>query len=397
MGRLIVVSNRLPLSIRKTRDGRWRSEATSGGLQSAMAPILQARGGVWIGWPGYGPRTSDPQWDEHVARWRTEYGYAAVDLPSDLARKFYQGYANQTLWPLFHSFTTRFDYDADLWAAYVAANRRFRDAVLEELQPGDTVWIHDYHLMLLPRMLREVAPDTRIGFFLHIPFPASELLRILPRRDEVLRGLLGADLVAFQTHGDLPALPRQPAAPAGHAEPMDRVLSQGHATRLEALPIGIAPEELAGILENDAPTKEALADLRARYQGQRILLAVDRLDYTKGIPQRLRAFRKLLASAPKLRGKVTLIQVAVPSREKIPEYERLRAEVSGLVGDVNGEYGQTDWTPVVYMRRGIRRSELVALYAAADVGWVTPAARRHEPRGQGIRRLSSRRRTARCS
>jgi len=372
MGRLIVVSNRLPLSIRKTRDGGWRSEPTSGGLQSAMAPILQRRGGVWIGWPGYGPRTSDEQWNDHVARWKKDHGYVAVDLPSDLARKFYQGYANQTLWPLFHSFTTRFDYDADLWAAYVAANRRFRDAVLEELEPGDTVWIHDYHLMLLPRMLREVAPDTRIGFFLHIPFPASELLRILPRRDEVLRGLLGADLVAFQTHGDLQHFRASLLRLLGMPSQMERVLTQGHSTRLEALPISIAPEEFTDILENDEATKKALADLRTQYQGQRILLAVDRLDYTKGIPQRLRAFRKLLAGAPKLRGKVTLIQVAVPSREKIPEYERLREEVSGLVGDVNGEYGQTNWTPVVFMRRGITRSELVALYAAADVGWVTP-------------------------
>ena len=371
-GRLLVVSNRLPLSIRKSKDGHWRSEPTSGGLQSAMAPILQRRGGVWIGWPGYGPRSREKGWDEQVERWRKERGYVAVDLPSDLARKFYQGYANQTLWPLFHSFTTRFDYDADLWAAYVAANRRFRDAVLEELEPGDTVWVHDYHLMLLPRMLREVAPETRIGFFLHIPFPASELLRILPRRDEVLRGLLGADLVAFQTHGDLQHFRASLLRLLGMPSQMDRVVSQGHSTRLDALPISIAPEELTGLLENDEATKKALADLRARYRGQRILLAVDRLDYTKGIPQRLRAFRKLLTGAPKLRGKVTLIQVAVPSREKIPEYEQLRHEVSALVGDVNGEFGQTDWTPIVFMRRGITRSELVALYAAADVGWVTP-------------------------
>jgi trehalose 6-phosphate synthase/phosphatase len=371
-GRLLVVSNRLPLSVRKSRDGRWRSERTSGGLQSAMAPILERRGGVWIGWPGYGPRTSDEGWNDQIARWKRDHGYVAVDLPSDLARKYYEGYANQTLWPLFHSFSTRFDYDADLWAAYVTANRRFRDAVLEALAPGDTVWIHDYHLMLLPRMLREVAPETRIGFFLHIPFPASELLRILPRRDEVLRGLLGADLVAFQTHADLQHFRASLLRLIGMPSQMDRVVAQGHSTRLDALPISIAPDEFTDVLDHDEPTKKALAELRGRYQGQRILLAVDRLDYTKGIPQRLRAFRKLLAGAPKLRGKVTLVQVAVPSREKIPEYERLRHEVSDLVGEVNGEFGQTDWTPIVYLRRGIARSELVALYAAADVGWVTP-------------------------
>ncbi len=371
-GRLIVVSNRLPLSVKKLRDGRWRSEPSSGGLQTAMAPILKRRGGVWIGWPGYGPRTSDEGWDEQIKKWKRNHGYVAVDLPADLARKFYEGYANQTLWPLFHSFSTRFDYDAETWAAYVTANRRFRDAVLEQLAPGDTIWIHDYHLMLLPRMLREVAPETRIGFFLHIPFPASELLRILPRRDEVLRGLLGADLLAFQTHADLQHFRASLLRLIGLPSQMDRVVAQGHSTRLEALPISIDPAEFTDVLEHDEPTKKALAELRARYQGQRILLAVDRLDYTKGIPQRLRAFRKLLAGAPKLRGKVTLVQVAVPSRERIPEYERLRHEVSDLVGEVNGEFGQTDWTPIVYMRRGISRSELVALYAAADVGWVTP-------------------------
>jgi trehalose 6-phosphate synthase/phosphatase len=371
-GRLLVVSNRLPLSIKKLRDGRWRSEPTSGGLQSAMGPILERRGGLWIGWPGYGPRTTDEGWNHQLERWRSERGYVAVDLPADLARKFYEGYANQTLWPLFHSFSTRFDYEAELWAAYVTANRRFRDAVLEQLAPGDTVWIHDYHLMLLPRMLREVAPETRIGFFLHIPFPASELLRILPRRDEVLRGLLGADLIAFQTHADLQHFRASLLRLVGLPSQMDRVVAQGHSTRLEALPISIAPAEFTDLLDHDQPTRTALADLRARFEGKQILLAVDRLDYTKGIPQRLRAFRKLLASAPRLRGKVTLVQVAVPSRERIPEYERLRHEVSDLVGEVNGEFGQTDWTPIVYMRRGISRSELVALYAAADVGWVTP-------------------------
>jgi trehalose 6-phosphate synthase/phosphatase len=371
-GRLLVVSNRLPLSARKVKDGEWRGEPSAGGLQSAMNPILARRGGVWIGWPGYGPRGRDAGWDEEIARWREEHRYVAVDLPAALARRFYEGYANQTLWPLFHSFSTRFDYDAELWASYVTANRRFRDAVLEQLQPGDTVWIHDYHLMLLPRMLRDVAPEARIGFFLHIPFPASELLRILPRRDDVLRGLLGADFVAFQTHADLQHFRASLLRLVGLPSQMDRVIAQGHSTRIDALPISIAPDDFTALLEGDEETLVALASLRERFAGKRIVLAVDRLDYTKGIPQRLRAFRKLLAGAPHLRGSVTLVQVAVPSRERIPEYERLRREVSELVGEVNGEFGRPDWTPIVYMRRGISRPELVALYAAADVGWVTP-------------------------
>src|SRR5688500_9651708 len=321
--RLIIVSNRLPLALKKTRD-TWRLEATSGGLQSALGPMLTRRGGVWIGWPGHGPRATDEALQERLAALKASHGFVCVDLPQDLARKFYEGYANQTLWPLFHSFPTRFEYSAEHWAAYAAANRRFRDAILEHLEPGDLVWIHDYHLMLLPRMLREVAPEARIGFFLHIPFPASELLRILPRRDEVLRGLLGADLVAFQTHGDMQHFRSSLLRLAGLPSQMDRVVAQGHCTRLEALPISIAPEEFTSLLHEDEETREALLALQKRFDGQKILVAVDRLDYTKGIPMRLRAFRALLAGAPHLRGKVVLVQVAVPSRERIGEYERLR-------------------------------------------------------------------------
>jgi trehalose 6-phosphate synthase/phosphatase len=391
-GRLIVVSNRLPVSLRRvgapggpestTRAGEtlprsgakttWRTEKSAGGLQSALGPILEERGGLWIGWPGMGPRNPDPQRDEQLARWKERFGYVAVDLPPDLARRFYEGYANQTLWPLFHQFPTHFGFDGEEWAAYVTANRRFRDAVLEHLQPDDTVWIHDYHLLLLPRMIRDVAPEARIGFFLHIPFPASELFRILPRRDDVLRGMLGADLLAFQTHADLQHFRSSLGRLLGLPSRMDKVTGQGCSTRLEALPIGIAPREYEGYLETDRATQEALHELRRRFEGRRILLGVDRMDYTKGIPQRLRAFRKLLEGAPHLRGKVVLVQVAVPSRERIPQYEELRHRVSELVGEVNGEFGTPDWTPVVYMRRGIPRSELVALYAAADVGWVTP-------------------------
>jgi len=369
-GKLIVVSNRLPLSLRHGVEG-WVAEPSSGGLASAVNPLLKSRGGLWIGWPGHAPRSADQGREDLLRRW-SEHGYAAVDLPSELARRFYEGYANQTLWPLFHNFATSFASDPEGWAAYVAANRRFRDAVLEHLGPGDTVWVHDYHLMLLPRLIRDVAPEAKVGFFLHVPFPASETFRIVPHRDEILRGLLGADLVAFQTHLDLQHFRSSLLRLVGLPSSVDRVTAQGSSTRLEALPIGIAPEEFAGLIENDPATQRAFEQLRRRYRGRRILLGVDRLDYTKGIPQRLRAYRKLLERAPHLRGQVVLVQVAVPSRERIPEYDRLRNAVNSLVGELNGEFGSPEWTPVVYIRRGIPRSELVALYAAAEVGWVTP-------------------------
>ena len=371
-GKLIVVSNRLPVTLRADPEAGWRTERSSGGLATAMSPILARTGGVWVGWPGDAPGAPDPRRDEVLRGWRDEHGFVAVDLPGEVAARFYEGYANQTLWPLFHQFPTPLQFDSSGWAAYVEANERFRDAVMKEIAPGDVVWIHDYHLMLLPQLLREAAPSATIGFFLHIPFPSSEMFRILPRRAEVLRGLLGADLLGFQTFADLQHFRSSLLRVLGHDSRMDRVVSAGRVARLEALPIGIAPEEFAGLLRDDPATIEALARYRERFQGRRLLLAVDRLDYTKGLPERLRAYRRLLQRAPHLREQVVLVQVAVPSRENIPEYHRLRRTVNGLVGELNGDFGTPDWTPVSYIHRGIPRSELVALYALADVGWVTP-------------------------
>ena len=382
--RLLVVSNRLPLTLRQS-EGVWRTEKSTGGLATALGPLLGRSNGLWIGWPGDAPG-ADPGRAAEIERWRREERCRAVELAPDVAERYYEGYANQTLWPLFHQFPLDLHYQAPEWEAYVQANLAFRDAVLEELarpplgharatdgpRPRDTVWVHDYQLMLLPQMLREAAPELSIGFFLHIPFPASEVFRILPRREEIMRGLLGADLVAFQTYNDLQHFRSSLSRILAFDSRMDRVEVAGRMVRLEALPIGLAPEEFTGLLDTDRDTQKALKAVRRRFAGRRVLLAVDRVDYTKGIPHRLRAFRRLLERAPHLRGKVVLVQVAVPSREKIPLYERLRREVNGLVGELNGDFGTAEWTPVVYIHRGIPRSDLVALYALADVGWVTP-------------------------
>jgi trehalose 6-phosphate synthase/phosphatase len=369
--RLVVVSNRLPLTLRRVGEG-WRADRSTGGLVAAVAPILKRTGGLWIGWPGDTPSGREAGRDEQLAEWRRREGYVAVDLPEGIASDFYEGYANRTLWPLFHHFPTSVRFKARGWEAYLEANTRFRDAVVAELREGDIVWIHDYHLMLLPRLLREAAPAARIGFFLHIPFPASEVFRILPHREDILRGLLGADFLAFQTHADLQHLRASLRRITGFDSRMDRVEMGNRFVRLEALPIGIAPDEWSGLLEKDKATLRALAEYRKRFGDRRVLVAVDRLDYTKGLPQRVRTYRKLLERAPHLRGKVVLVQIAVPSREKIPQYENLRRRVSEMVGELNGELGTPDWTPMVYIRRGIPRSDLAALYALAAVGWVTP-------------------------
>jgi len=370
-GRLVVISNRLPLTLRRTGD-EWSAESSAGGLATALEPVLRRTGGLWMGWPGDAPKGSPAARRKLLSRWEREYGYVPVDLPKSIAQRFYYGYANRTLWPLFHQFPSSFEFDEKGWDAYVDANHRFLDAVLPRIRPRDLVWVHDYQLMLLPQLLRQAVPDAAVGFFLHIPFPSSDVFRVLPRRDELVRGLLGADLVAFQTHGDLQHFRASLLRILGIGSRMDRVEADGRFVRLEVLPIGITPEEFTLPLERDRSVKESLLELRRRFTGRRVLLAVDRLDYTKGIPERLRTFKRLLVHKKDFRRRVALVQIAVPSRERIPLYRELRQEVNQLVGEINGEFGTPQWTPVVYIHRSVSRSELIALYAAADVGWVTP-------------------------
>ncbi len=372
--RLIVVSNRLPLTLRKTERG-WATERSSGGLATAMNPLLQKNGGIWIGWPGDGADNDENEEKERrsiLQNWEQTERCIAIDLPGEVSTRFYGGYANQTLWPVFHNFPSLLKFDAKDWDAYVAANRIFCQAVVERHQPDDLVWVHDYHLMLLPQMLRAELPDAAIGFFLHIPFPSGEIFPVLPRREDLLQGLLGADLVAFQTHGHLQQFRSALLRVQGVESKINEVAVGARIVRLEALPIGIAPEEYTGLLENDDATAEYYAELAARHKGRKVLLAVDRLDYTKGVPERLRTYARLLKSSPQLKDKVILIQIAVPTREGIATYQDLRTEVNQMVGEINGKFGTPDWTPVVYINRAIERKELVALYKLADVCWVGP-------------------------
>lgn len=369
--RLVVVSNRLPQTLTR-QDGKWITERSSGGLATAMEPLLRQTGGIWIGWPGAASDPSDPERRRILREWQDRDGAVAVEMPPDLVSNFYEGYPNQAVWPLFHYLPSWLRFAPRGWNAYVDANRLFCETVARHVRETDWIWIHDYQLMLLPRMLREHMPGARIGFFLHIPFPSSEVFSILPRGDEVLQGLLGADLVAFQTHRYLQHFRSSLLRVLGIESEIDAVEIGGRAVGLGALPIGIAPDDFHRLIRDDEDTARYHSDLKARYAGQQILLAVDRLDYTKGLPQRLRTFRNLLSGAPELAGKVTLIQVAVPSREGIESYQDLRGEVNQLVGEINGKLGTTEWTPVVYVNRAIQRSELAALYQLADVAWVTP-------------------------
>ncbi len=392
-GRLIVVSNRLPVALVREGDS-WKTARSAGGLATAMDPILKRAGGVWIGWSGAQGEESA----EALELLRKEQSCIAVDLPADLLDKFYEGYANQALWPLFHSFTSKLQFDAENWEAYIEANRRFCAAVVKEFQPGDRIWVHDYHLMLLPSMLRESIPDAPIGFFLHIPFPGSDIFAILPRGEELLAGLLGADLIAFHTHLHLQHFRMSLRRLSGIESTVDSVEMRGRQVRMQALPIGIAADDFLAY-RDQAETQEQLQKLRAQYGGRKVIVAVDRLDYTKGIPERLRTFRRMLRTNPELIGKVVLLQIAVPSRENIGSYQELRSLVHELISEINGEFGTPDWVPLVYIHRGISRAELVAVYQFADVAWVSPlrdgmnlVAKEYvacQPGGTGVLVLSS--------
>jgi trehalose 6-phosphate synthase/phosphatase len=335
-----------------------------------MNPILRDNGGDWIGWAGSSGEEDQEERNSVLQEWAQKDQCFAVELPAEIAKGFYEGYSNQTLWPVFHNFPSQLKFDAKDWQAYIEANRIFCRAVVDRYKQGDLVWVHDYQLMLLPQMLRAELPDAAIGFFLHIPFPSSEIFPILPRREELLQGLLGADLVAFQTHGHLQQFRAALLRVLGLESKIAEVAVGGRPIRLEAHPIGIAPEQYTDLLNHDETTAQLHAEWAARYRGRRVLLAVDRLDYTKGIPERLRAFAHLLRSSSELREKVVLIQVAVPTREGIETYQDLRTEVNRLVGEINGKLGTPGWTPVVYINRSIERAELVALYQLADVCWV---------------------------
>jgi trehalose 6-phosphate synthase/phosphatase len=368
-GRLIVVSNRLPLTLQRTETG-WATARSSGGLASAMNPFLRRGGGDWIGWAGDAGEQDNPERRAILAEWAEKERCFAVDLPEEVAAGFYEGYANQTLWPVFHNFPSQLRFDAKSWEAYVEANRIFADKVVERYKPNDLIWVHDYHLMLLPQMLREKLPDAAIGFFLHIPFPSSEIFPVLPRREELLEGLIGADLLAFQTHGHLQQFRAALLRVLGMESKVAELAVGSRPVRLEALPIGIASEEYTQLLNGDDKTAQHYAEWVQRYRGRKVLLAVDRLDYTKGVPERLRAYAHLLRSSPGLKEKVVLIQIAVPTREAIDTYQDLRTEVNRLVGEINGKLSTPDWTPLVYINRSIEKSELVGLYKLADVCWI---------------------------
>jgi len=369
-GRVLIVSNRLPVTLRESSGG-VEVVPSAGGLVSGLRRYFESASATWIGWPGplsaaasrAGRGSLDAEFASHNLR--------LVDLTPGDVEDYYDGFSNAVIWPLFHYLLDRIPLRSQNWDAYRRVNQRFADAIVEELQPGDLVWVHDYHLMLVPGLVRERRPDARIGFFLHIPFPAPEVFRILPWRRELLMGVLGADLVGFHTlsyaRHFASAVRAQCGLDAGH----DRVPVDGRTVRLGHFPMGPDVEQFERLSQSPS-VREETARLREDSRGRFLFLGVDRLDYTKGIPRRLLAFERLLQRDPSLRDKVRLIQVAVPSRGEVQEYASFRQQVEELVGRINGAVGTLDSVPIHYLHQTVTPEQLTALYCAADAMLVTP-------------------------
>jgi trehalose 6-phosphate synthase/phosphatase len=324
---------------------------------------------IWIGWPGPMEGIDAAEWHQVQLRLR-QIGAIPIQLTSREITRFYENFANGFLWPLFHYVTGVLPLRVEGWDEYRSVNARFADTVVRHYHPGDLIWIHDYHFLLLPSLLRERLPDARIGFFLHIPFPTSELIAALPHRDTLMRGLLGADLIGFHTESYLRHFGSALERVLGLQLEDGVLLHDERTVRAGVFPISIdvAPFEAA---ESNAEVQHEAALLRAD-GSLRLLVGIDRLDYTKGIPRRLLAFESLLRNHPEWRGHVRLIQAAVPSRTGVNAYTRFRREIDALVGRINGEFATPHWTPVHYLYQSLPMYQLLALYCAADVMLVTP-------------------------
>lgn len=368
-GRLLIVSNRLPVTAR-VHDGAVSLVRSAGGLATGLGPWHESSGGLWIGWPGETPAL-DAAGRADLEQQLETHGIVPVHLSSEQVERHYNGFSNRVLWPFCHYLIDRVPLDATGWGAYRQVNQAFADVVAYHYRTGDTIWVHDYQLMLLPMLLRERLPLARIGYFLHVPFPSSEVFRILPWRREVLRGLLGADLIGFHTFAYLRHFVSSLLHVEGVEADIDRVKVEGRLARLGVFPMGVDAATFDA--RAATPEVEARAEaLRRDAGGRRIVLGVDRLDYTKGIPRRLVAVARALERHPELRDGMRYIQVAVPSRGGVDQYRRFRTQVEESVGRINGQYGTLRSAPVHYVHQSVSPVELSALYRAADVMLVTP-------------------------
>eukprot|EP00834_Sanchytrium_tribonematis_P005469 NODE_332_length_9388_cov_1.370008.p2 type:complete len:651 gc:universal NODE_332_length_9388_cov_1.370008:3132-5084(+) len=368
VNQLIVVSNRLPITIKAEKDGSFKYSMSSGGLVSALSGLAKEMTFKWIGWTGIEiPKEKQAQ----VIRELADLNCVPVFMPDDVAELFYNGFSNSIIWPLFHYTPGDLNFDNSMWEAYKHANHLFADTLREIVTEKDMIWVQDYHLMLLPEMLRRHNPYCHIGFFLHTPFPSSEVYRILPVRTEILHGLLNCSLIGFHTFDYARHFLSSCTRILGLQTSPNSVEYKDRRVAVGVFPIGIDPDKFKEGLTENENIKKRISSLKAKFGDVKIMVGVDRLDYIKGVPQKLHAFDAFLSKHPEWIEKVILVQVAVPSRTDVEEYIQLRNNVNQLVGEINGKYGTIEFSPIHFLNKSVNFEELTALYAASDVCLVT--------------------------
>jgi trehalose 6-phosphate synthase/phosphatase len=371
--KLVLVSNRIPVTI-TSEGGKLKGHASSGGLVSALEPLLKNHGGIWI---GSGGTEDSPEIREILEKASGDdpYKYSPLFLTEEEQSNYYEGFSNEIVWPLFHDLQSRCNFDPEYWDFYERVNAKFADAVERASAPEDLIWIHDYQLMQVGKTLRSRRPNARLAFFLHIPFPSPDIFAKLPWRQQILEDLLAHDLVGLQTTRDqrnLVACLRTflpQVKISGRGESRMAMSATGH-THIEAFPISIDFRAFSDQSQS-APVLERAKQIKARTHEIQIAVGVDRLDYTKGIPERIKAFGYFLRKYPEFHRKVELIQIVVPSREGIPRYDQLKLEIEQLVTHVNGEFSEPGWVPINYLYRSVPRDELIAIYRVADLALIT--------------------------
>ena len=368
MSKTIIVSNRLPVKA-VVKDSNYHFITTAGGLATGLNSIFSDdKKSVWIGWPGLDvPKEKE----DEITKDLREENLLPVFLTAEEITQFYEGFSNEILWPIFHYMSTYANFETSYWESYQRVNDKFCDAVLRVAEPNDTIWVHDYQLLLLPTLLRKQAPDLTIGFFQHIPFPDYELFRIIPWRSELLQGMLGADLLGFHTYDDahhfLISVSRILEIPYS----ANVVTYENRTIVAESFPMGIDDAKFDSLID-DPLVQEKLKQLEQDFSDLHIILSIDRLDYSKGIIQRLQAFDLFLQYNPEYQQQVAMYMIVVPSRDKVQQYKDLRDEIDKIVGNINARYRTNNWVPIHYFYRSFAIEELSALYQFADVCLVTP-------------------------
>jgi len=368
MGKTIIVSNRLPIKIERENEIlAYRS--SEGGLATGLGSVYKKGRNLWVGWPGM--YLGDKKEKEEVLKKLRKKNMQPVFLTEEEIRDYYDGFSNETLWPNFHYFNQYAIYKEPLWEAYQKVNYKFFEEILKVAEPNDTIWVHDYQLLVLPKLVREKFPKISMGFFLHIPFPSYESFRLLPWRKEILNGMLGADLIGFHTYDDMRHFLSSVNRIAGISNLHGEVETNERKILVDAFPMGIDYNKYA--ISAAAPeTLEREARYRTSLGEVKIILSIDRLDYSKGIPQRLKAFELFLEKYPEFRNNVSFFMIVVPSRDQVGKYKELKEEVDELVGRINGNYGRINWTPIHYFYRSMPLDALSAFYRMANVALVTP-------------------------